>query len=74
MSDKVDTNICPLCHQVNQCDVNNSAGCWCMNTEIPKPLLAKVPTEYKSLRCICNNCITKYQRQQAIEAVSEQTK
>lgn len=60
-----DTSICPLCGNSNRCDVNNAAGCWCMNTKIPEALLEKVPSQFKELNCICNDCIDKYHQQQS---------
>ena len=72
MSHTNDTSTCPLCHKSNSCDVNNSAGCWCMNTNMPEALLDKVPTQFKELRCICNDCIDKYHQQQSLIANTEQ--
>jgi hypothetical protein len=58
-----DDSICPLCQQVNSCDVNANNGCWCMNTNVPQALLAKIPTELKGVSCVCNACIDDYYQQ-----------
>lgn len=66
MTYPVDDSICPLCEQSNRCDVNTSSGCWCMNTKVPEALLVKVPAHLKGLSCVCNACIARYHKQQAL--------
>lgn len=58
----LDTSICPLCKQKNFCAVNDSNGCWCMNTNIPPALLAKLPKESRNKSCICNACIEHFKQ------------
>lgn len=60
MVNKVNESICPLCKQANRCDVQSPQGCWCMNTQVPAELLAKVPDELKGVTCVCNVCIANY--------------
>ena len=63
MTDKIDDSTCPLCLKINHCDVQSQQGCWCMNTKVPKALLAKIPEQLKGKSCICNACIKRYQQQ-----------
>jgi len=67
MTYKNDGSICPLCNKINRCDVKASSGCWCMNTQVPEALLARIPTELKGISCVCNNCIERYYQQQALK-------
>ncbi len=67
MTNKNDGSICPLCQQKNRCDVKAKSGCWCMNTQVPEALLAKIPTHLKAISCVCNNCIEQYHHQQLID-------
>lgn len=62
---------CPLCKQSNRCNVKASSGCWCMNTQVPKALLAKIPAHLKGKSCVCNLCIANYQQQLALESQVE---
>jgi len=64
---KVDDSLCPLCRQSNRCDVQSSQGCWCMNTQVPAALLAKVPEHLKGISCVCNNCIANFHQQQLLD-------
>jgi len=66
-----DDSICPLCKQSNRCDVKASSGCWCINTQVPKALLAKIPAHLKGKSCVCNICIANYQQQQALSGKVE---
>lgn len=66
MTYQTDDSICPLCEQSNRCDVNASSGCWCMNTQVPEALLAKIPTHLKNVSCVCNTCIERYHQQKSI--------
>ena len=60
MTDIIDDSICPLCQQSNRCEVQASAGCWCMTTTVPAELLAKTPEKQKNKSCICQACIENY--------------
>ncbi|WP_082627083.1 cysteine-rich CWC family protein [Colwellia sp. TT2012] len=71
MTSKIDDSICPLCQQNNCCNVNASSGCWCMNSQVPEALLAKVPTHLKGITCICNACIRGYLQQQTLSHSAE---
>lgn len=71
MTDKNDGSICPLCEQRNLCDVKANSGCWCMNTEVPKALLEKIPVHLKGKSCVCNACIANYQQLQALNGEPE---
>ncbi len=65
MPNKIYDNICPLCEQINRCDASSSQGCWCMETQVPAELLAKIPAHLKGKTCICNGCIERHKQQQA---------
>lgn len=60
MQTLIDDSICPLCKQVNRCDVTAISGCWCMKVKVPAELLAQVPAPIKNKSCICNKCIDRY--------------
>jgi len=64
---KIDDNICPLSDQPNRCEVDLQRGCWCMNTQVPAALLAKVPEHLIAVSCVCNNCIANYHQQQTYD-------
>mgnify|MGYP000110461872 CR=1 FL=1 len=68
MTNKNDGSICPLCQQKNRCDVKAASNCWCMNTQVPKELLAQIPAHLRGVSCVCNICIANYQRQQDLNA------
>jgi hypothetical protein len=51
---------CPLCQQSNHCGLNDSAGCWCMQREIPAELIALLPASATNLQCICATCIASF--------------
>lgn len=63
-----DDKFCPLCEQENRCEVKSQQGCWCMNTQVPAALLAKVPDNLKGISCVCNSCIARYHQQQTLDA------
>jgi hypothetical protein len=65
MPNKINDNICPLCEKTNRCGVKSPEGCWCMTTQVPAALLEKVSAQLKGKTCICNDCIERYQQQQA---------
>jgi hypothetical protein len=55
----IDTSLCPLCGQPNQCAI--SAGlppesCWCMQTSVSQDALAQLPAEARGKACICPAC------------------
>ena len=55
----LDTSLCPLCGQANQCAI--SAGlppesCWCMQTTVSQQALARLPSKARGKRCICPAC------------------
>jgi len=58
---------CPLCQQNNRCEVSSPQGCWCMSTQVPAALLAKIPEHLKGISCVCNNCIASYHQQQTLD-------
>ena len=60
----IDTAICPLCGEPNQCAVAadpNASECWCESVIFPEELLAKVPENVVRKTCICQNCLRDYQ-------------
>lgn len=71
MTDKNNGSMCPLCQQKNRCDVKAASNCWCMNTPVPEALLAKIPAHLRGVSCVCNACITNYQRQQGLNGSVE---
>ncbi len=66
MRDKPTKSICPLCQQQNKCAVEQGSDCWCMNTNIPKPLLEQIPAEIKGQTCICLACVKKFEQEHGI--------
>ena len=65
-------NQCPLCGAGNGCQLCSPATykgpCWCVNVEMPEPLLARVPEPLRNRACICQHCVEKFQREpQAIQ-------
>lgn len=60
---------CPLCGRDNGCAVQagrDPAGCWCMNARFPAGLLERVPPEKRRKSCICQDCLDRYQAEQAL--------
>jgi len=53
-------NICPICHNSNQCMAKSEKPCWCNNTKVPQGLLDLVPENQKGKSCICLSCIEKF--------------
>ncbi|WP_448550292.1 cysteine-rich CWC family protein [Thalassotalea fusca] len=53
---------CPLCRQLNHCQVDDIEHCWCQNVTFDKQSLAQaVPSDSKdSPSCICQQCAEKY--------------
>jgi hypothetical protein len=63
MSPKIDTAICPLCGQPNNCPMAvdpNATGCWCGDLEFPQELLDQVPETALHQACICRNCLDRF--------------
>ncbi|MEO7106895.1 MAG: cysteine-rich CWC family protein [Rhodoferax sp.] len=63
----LDTGICPLCGQSNQCanEVERVTGvpqgpCWCTTATFDATLLARVPAQARRLACICARCAAPY--------------
>jgi prepilin-type N-terminal cleavage/methylation domain-containing protein/prepilin-type processing-associated H-X9-DG protein len=60
-------NQCPLCGGANGCQLCSPAAykdsCWCARVEMPEPLLARVPENFRNRACICRNCVEKFQRE-----------
>ena len=59
----IDTSLCPLCGQSNQCanETERATGiaqgpCWCTTAVFTPELLARVPAEARRLACICARC------------------
>jgi Cysteine-rich CWC len=52
---------CPLCAKPNDCAMANSravTSCWCIQTPIPQPVLARVPATKVNSACVCKQCAT----------------
>ena len=54
-------HICPICQQLNYCEIEKVNECWCMNVEINQSLLANLPKEAQGTQCICLKCATEKQ-------------
>nr|WP_295769485.1 cysteine-rich CWC family protein [Rhodoferax sp.] len=59
----IDTSLCPLCGQSNQCanETERATGisqepCWCTTADFTPELLARVPAQARRLACICARC------------------
>ncbi len=59
----VDTRLCPLCGQGNQCanEIERATGvpqeaCWCTTASFSAELLERVPVAARRLACICARC------------------
>ncbi|WP_092699433.1 MULTISPECIES: cysteine-rich CWC family protein [Acidovorax] len=55
----LDTSICPLCGQGNQCAVvagQAAETCWCMSAHLSAAALAAVPDALRRRACICPVC------------------
>jgi hypothetical protein len=55
---------CPLCGGPNHCrlsaPVPDGGACWCLNTEVPEALLARVPPDQRGRACLCPNCVADF--------------
>ncbi len=63
-STPLNTAICPLCSQPNQCAVAadpNATECWCESVIFPEALLAQVPDKAVRKTCICQKCLEEFQ-------------
>jgi hypothetical protein len=57
MTAPVDPLRCPLCGDVNACQV--AAGrskCWCFEMTVPVDVLARVPLDAQGVACVCRRC------------------
>jgi len=63
----LDAGQCPLCGRPNHCALCAASAwkgpCWCMNTNIPVELLARVPADLRNKACICEMCVTEFQQE-----------
>ena len=60
----INTAICPLCGEPNQCAMAadpNASECWCESVVFPEELLAKIPDNAARKTCVCQNCLRDYQ-------------
>lgn len=60
---KIDTVICPLCGQLNDCAMAadpNAIECWCEELKFPQELLDQVPENSLHQTCICQNCLDRF--------------
>ena len=65
IGENMDTAICPLCGNPNQCAVAadpNATECWCESVIFPEELLAKVPEDAVRKTCVCQKNIEDYQK------------
>jgi prepilin-type processing-associated H-X9-DG protein/prepilin-type N-terminal cleavage/methylation domain-containing protein len=64
LADFHNPNRCPLCGEANGCQLCSPAtykgSCWCARVEMPPPLLARVPDNFRNRACICRNCVEKF--------------
>lgn len=63
----VDQTRCPLCEGKNLCGVNDSAPCWCVNSDIKRELLDHVPIALAKKSCICKKCIDKFNLENVVD-------
>ena len=61
----LDPSKCPLCGRPNECRLASPGApkipCWCVEVEIPKALLARVPEALRNRACICRSCVGRFQ-------------
>jgi len=58
-SPSLPAHTCPACGQPNQCAVASGAdaqGCWCMQAQVSRAALARLPEQERGQRCICPVC------------------
>lgn len=59
MGSEPDPSRCPLCGSPNGCAMaagNGAAACWCMELEIPRDVLARIPETARDRACVCAAC------------------
>lgn len=61
MKDFLDEKICPLCRRGNRCQAEGRT-CWCFDLSIPKELIEMIPERLRNKACICEYCVTEFQR------------
>ncbi len=64
----MNAGICPICHKENHCHMvsgEDPSTCWCTTVSFPDGLLLLVPEEARNLSCVCEACVTKYQKEGA---------
>lgn len=55
----VDSSHCPLCGQANQCAIaagQPAESCWCMQADLSRQVLARIPEAQRGKACICPAC------------------
>ncbi|HEX4343595.1 MAG TPA: cysteine-rich CWC family protein [Verrucomicrobiae bacterium] len=61
---KFDASRCPLCGEVNDCQLCTSAvykgPCWCAKVKVPDELLAQIPEELRNRACVCRDCVAQF--------------
>ncbi|RYY75674.1 MAG: DNA or RNA helicase of superfamily II [Gammaproteobacteria bacterium] len=60
-------HLCPICQLPNHCEASKDAAtsslCWCMQVEISKDALTKIPVDQVNRACICHSCATAVKTQ-----------
>lgn len=67
----LNTSICPLCGEPNQCAMAadlNAKSCWCEAVEFPEGLLALIPEKAIRKSCVCKKCLEKYKNRSKHES------
>ena len=60
---KIDTAVCPLCGQPNNCAMAadpSATQCWCGDLKFPQELMDQVPENVIHQTCICRNCFDRF--------------
>ena len=60
---KIDTSICPLCGQPNDCAMTadpKTTRCWCKDLEFPRELFDLIPENALHQTCICRDCVDRF--------------
>jgi hypothetical protein len=54
----VDPRRCPVCGALNDCRVAEGSDepCWCMDVEIPKEAIERIPLDARERACLCPRC------------------
>jgi hypothetical protein len=70
MLDAINPAQCPLCNQLNHCQLCSplvyKGQCWCAHEEISAGLLARIPENFRNRACICRACVKKFQLEKAL--------